>query len=318
MRLFGVSMVRNEADVIEAFVRHNLSFLDGLLVTDHDSIDGTPGILAKLVDEGLPLLIERRTDAAFQQSEVITALAREAFRSHGADFVFALDADEFLKVESRARLEATLAAMPHGLHGLVSWLTYLPKRFGPGDRSFGCDHLRWRVRRDRQGYKAVVARCLLAQVDAFISLGNHNVALSARATAAHALLPRDVAYAHCPVRSCAQLAGKAVVAYVASLGTQLGPRRDRLWSELYHQLRVGTALTEEQASEIACNYGLPRKKWQPIAATELVEDPVQLAVGQRYATEALTSSLADLLRFAEEAIRGGTEPSRAAGVQSSR
>ena len=30
MRLFGVAMVRNEADVIEAFVRHNLGVLDGL------------------------------------------------------------------------------------------------------------------------------------------------------------------------------------------------------------------------------------------------------------------------------------------------
>ncbi len=59
MRLFGVAMVRNEADVIEAFVRHNLTMLDGLVVIDHGSLDGTAGILAKLKGEGLPLHVVR-------------------------------------------------------------------------------------------------------------------------------------------------------------------------------------------------------------------------------------------------------------------
>ena len=42
MRLFGVTMVRNEADVIEAYVRHNLTVLDGLVVID------PPGVLVEL------------------------------------------------------------------------------------------------------------------------------------------------------------------------------------------------------------------------------------------------------------------------------
>ena len=32
MKLFGAAMLRNEADVVESFVRHNLSLLDGLVV----------------------------------------------------------------------------------------------------------------------------------------------------------------------------------------------------------------------------------------------------------------------------------------------
>ena len=45
MRLHGIAMVRNEADVVEAFVRHNLSILDALVVIDHGSVDGTAGIV---------------------------------------------------------------------------------------------------------------------------------------------------------------------------------------------------------------------------------------------------------------------------------
>ena len=35
-------MVRNEADIVEAFVRHNLRVLDAMLVVDHGSTDATP------------------------------------------------------------------------------------------------------------------------------------------------------------------------------------------------------------------------------------------------------------------------------------
>jgi glycosyltransferase involved in cell wall biosynthesis len=52
MKLFGAAMLRNEADIVESFVRHNLSLLDGLLVVDHGSSDGTSEILDALVTEG--------------------------------------------------------------------------------------------------------------------------------------------------------------------------------------------------------------------------------------------------------------------------
>ena len=39
-------MVRNEADILEAFVRHNLTVLDRMLVVDHGSMDGTAEMLS--------------------------------------------------------------------------------------------------------------------------------------------------------------------------------------------------------------------------------------------------------------------------------
>ena len=74
MRLLGVAMVRDEADVIEAFVRHNLNFLDGLAIIDHCSVDGTAEILKKLQSEGLPLRIVRNPDPAYFQSRLMTVL----------------------------------------------------------------------------------------------------------------------------------------------------------------------------------------------------------------------------------------------------
>lgn len=55
-----ITMVRNEEDIIESFIRHCNLFADDILVIDHDSIDSTSEILYKLREEGLPLHIEKR------------------------------------------------------------------------------------------------------------------------------------------------------------------------------------------------------------------------------------------------------------------
>ena len=90
-----VSMVRNEADVIESFVRHNLGWADRLYVAVHESSDETLSILQALQGDGLPIVLSEVKGAAQLQSEVVTMLMRQAV-AEGAAFVVPLDADEFL------------------------------------------------------------------------------------------------------------------------------------------------------------------------------------------------------------------------------
>src|SRR6185312_14137688 len=105
VKFWGVAMVRDEADIVESFVRHNLTVLDGLSIVDHGSSDGTGEILAALAAEGLPVRTTVDTSSDFRQSAVVTRLAREVLAACNPDYLFLLDADEFLKVPSRARLE---------------------------------------------------------------------------------------------------------------------------------------------------------------------------------------------------------------------
>jgi hypothetical protein len=299
-------MVRNEADVIEAFVRHNLGVLDGLAIADHGSLDGTSDILAKLQAEGLPLRIVAAGEAAFFQSRYMTALAREAFAKDNADFVFTLDADEFLKVGSRATLERALAAVPSGMHVLAHWLTYVPDDFEVEDGGFGPGHLWWRLKTERHAvHKVVVSRGLLGKPRAFITDGNHLVSeVGVAKPPQHARLPADVAaYAHCPVRSREQLSAKVITGYLADLAAQApGKEFAHHWGELYEELRAGAKLTPERLRGIACNYTLPRAKWRPAEQIELVEDPVALAVESRYRSAAVPDTLRRVMRFAEALI----------------
>ena len=318
MRLFGVAMVRNEADVIEAFVRHNLGVLDGLAIVDHGSLDGTSEILAKLQAEGLSLRVAQAAEAAFFQSRHMTKLAREALAGENADFVFALDADEFLKVRSRVILERALAVVPPGIHVLARWLTYVPDDFESTDGAFGPGHLWRRLAVERHSmHKVIVSRALLQQPKAFISDGNHLVTEpAATKPRRHARLSPDVvAYAHCPVRSRAQLSSKVVIGYLADLAAQVpGKEFAHHWGELYAAVRAGEKLSPERLREIACNYSLRWAKWRPVEEIELIEDPVPLAFDLRYPSSAAPDTLRRLMRFAEALIARGHEPSPAAAI----
>ena len=132
MRLVGVMMVRNAADIIEACLRHNLAFLDGIAIVDHGSTDGTSDILAALLREGLPVFIGNEDEPAFNPPTVVNRLVRHVFATSDANWVFPLDCDEFLKTPSRAHLEDTLRAVPPQRHLQLDWLTYVPQ-FDVGD-----------------------------------------------------------------------------------------------------------------------------------------------------------------------------------------
>jgi hypothetical protein len=52
MKIVGISMIRNDADIVEPFVRHTLRVLDHLFVIVHCPQDGTGAILSALHSAG--------------------------------------------------------------------------------------------------------------------------------------------------------------------------------------------------------------------------------------------------------------------------
>ena len=120
MKIIAISMVKNEMDIIESFVRHTLSFADELLICDHQSTDATRGILEKLRAEGLPLNIRTEYRAAHVQAEVMSNFLREAAEERGADLIVPLDADEFLLPKTPGDVRASLEALSlGGVYGVI-------------------------------------------------------------------------------------------------------------------------------------------------------------------------------------------------------
>lgn len=307
MKLWGVAMARNEADVIEAFIRHNLTVLDGLAIVDHGSTDATPAILAALSAEGLPLRIEVNTELEFRQSEVVTRLARRIFATTDADFIFLLDADEFLKVPSRARLEAALASLPPGVHAVQEWHTYVPDFSRELDPTALLRSAR-RVRHLGPRFKAVVSRDFL-ESPTLIAEGNHLVVRRIGAEnypkIRHARLTVDEsAVAHIPIRSAAQFGAKIAIGWLSCL-MQPGraPGLSSHWRDSYGLLRSGKALTPETLTLLAANYDASESERKPLDQIIFVDDPFFADIEVIHQGAARADALALVVQFAEKLAR---------------
>lgn len=309
MRLFGAAMVRNEADVIEAFVRHNLTAVDGLAILEHGSTDGTAAILQSLVREGLPIFLSAEDRPQFSQWQQMTWLVRDIMARARPDFVFALDADEFLNVKSRALLETALSAIPDGMHGVVEWRTYVPV-FAEGLDILAALRSSRRVTSlPVTEHKAVVStRAFLADNSAVLSNGNHYVARintpgGPTATRAAKLRPDVVTLAHVPIRSVSQYTSKFAVNWLSMLATGPVPDKQAVhWREAFARLRRGERPAEGELELTAANYGLPREQWRPHQAITYVEEPFLADFALRYEQMGIRDPLALVLAQAERLI----------------
>jgi len=126
MRLVAVSIVKNEADIIEAFVRHTLAWVDHHLVFDHASTDGTREILSALQAEGLPLTLFTDDSLGNLQQARSNHLTRLAAAQHAADWVLPLDADEILAAPDRIALERALQGLDPAAPASLPLLDYYP------------------------------------------------------------------------------------------------------------------------------------------------------------------------------------------------
>lgn len=209
MRLAAISVVRDEADIIEAFARHNLSFVDRLYIADDGSTDATAEILRRLTEEGLPVeLFDMAGDASYFQSRKTMELLRHAMAQEDWTYIFPLDGDEFLAVESRQVLEEDLSTLgPREVGGLNPRHHVMSAEDDPSDPD-PLSRQRHIARHAPHVFKVVVSTELARDPGSRLRDGNHvldhwNNRMPAT------LLPR-VELAHFPTRSMDQLVAKSL------------------------------------------------------------------------------------------------------------
>lgn len=306
MKLWAVAMVRNEADIIEAFVRHNLTVTDGLTVVDHGSVDETPRILGALQSEGLPLTVEVDRRVGFYQPEIMTEAIRRTLASTGADFVFALDADEFLKVRDRALLEHVLRGLPAGMHAALRWLTYVPDFSEQATDLVAIAKRARRLETERHGaFKVIIARHFLDTREAVLIHGNHSVfpraGMPPGTTAPQAALAVQVAaLAHLPIRTRAQFIAKVVVRMLGRTAIGRPYKPDLQTVAAYRAIRSGQPLSAAFLVDQAVNWTVTAGRRLRPDEVRLVEEPILADIALRYGGSSLGDPLVPILAAAEE------------------
>lgn len=247
LRLVSVTTARNEADIIEPFVRHTAAHVDHLVVVDHCSHDRTPEILGSLVAEGLPMTVLRCESPVYNQAPLTTLLVRRAVQKHGADWVLPLDADEFLWPldPDGGDLRRLLCRFDRLLQ--CRFRTFHPAGGGADDAEAN-PVLRIRTRFTEESgvdHKILVPRSIARRGGARVGPGNHDFWIGDDRVAP-VEVGRHLALAHFPVRTPHQLAVKVAVAEMGK--NAMGRRRKGLG---IHKSGQFAALLEDPESFLA-------------------------------------------------------------------
>ncbi|GMU72408.1 MAG: glycosyltransferase family 2 protein [Betaproteobacteria bacterium PRO3] len=308
-KVWSVSLVRNEIDIVEAFVRHNASLLDGMAIVDHGSTDGTLDVLAELAREKLPILVIRSAAPGYLQERMTTAIARDVFRQAHADFVLPLDADEFLKMRSRAAFNRALQAFPPDMNGLLHWLTYVPDFDAPAGDILALLRGSKRMAKERHVFhKALMSRYLMTRPEASLANGNHFVARKPRGTSEdaepHARIRDEfAAIAHVPIRSAAQFVTKVAVKKMGRLAANYDWKPDAASQAAYEAVVANRALDAAALREYAVNWSVQRGNWVAPSEAPLVDDPFLAPIVLRYTPPRAAEPLPLVLGAAERLVR---------------
>jgi len=216
MTTFGISMVKNEGDIIEDVINHTLTQVDHIIVADNLSTDNTREILSGFGDR-ITLVDDK--EVGYYQSKKMTALAHKANQA-GADWVIPFDADEIWFSPSFDTISAHLASIPDEFVCVVAeWYHHAVTVLDDPDEDNVFKRMRFRLTKPSHMRK-VAARCNEKLV---IEQGNHGIQYGGVFWTSNTLLEAR----HFPYRTLEQFMSKVVNgnnAYVAApdLPAQMG------------------------------------------------------------------------------------------------
>jgi hypothetical protein len=227
---------------------------------------------------------------------------------HGADYAFALDADEFVRADSREALHAALAAAA-GPALALPWSLYVPRGDAADPDPNPLRSLTLRAESGRASLYKVVVRREFAERRWLLGPGNHWV--FERPGDPPPQVPLSplggVTLAHLPFRSPAQFLSKIVLGWFGNRLLQ-GPdaRTSPInwhWRELFYQWLRGTEPGWDALREHAIEWYLlrptPESERAARADVTLHQDPLPCAFELRYTPRDAADPLRRLATWAD-------------------
>lgn len=239
MSVVGVTMVKDEADIIGTTLRHMATQVDGIIVADNMSTDGTSEILLEVAHEvDIPVVIVEDRVVAYNQSRKMTALARQALVQFHADWIVPFDADEIWLRTDGKRIGDCFNCLEHHVVG-ADLYDHVVTGLDDWGITDPIDRITWR-RPYATSLPKVACR---ASKMLTIGMGNHDVRYGRHAAAIDAV---ELVVHHYPNRSVDQLVKKVrngAAAYAASRLPSYYGAHWREWGKLLDE--GGEAAIEE-------------------------------------------------------------------------
>jgi SAM-dependent methyltransferase len=300
-------MVKNEQDIIEPFIRHNIAFLDYMIILDNRSNDATRNIISELMRELGNVVLADQSDFGYWQSERMTRLLHFCQTAFFADYILLIDADEFIDVPDRMTFESILGTIMPGGIGFVPWQTFvLAPEEGEKATLDPPRSIRWR-RTSEPSYKKAILRPDGSHFhDLRISQGNHRV-FSATGRELSCIDLDGLALAHFPVRSKNQLLVKSIIGWMAMLRKNPNARESSeaiQWRENFDLFSTDPNVPYSLVCESSMRYALERPR------TQLPEDIVSSRPPVNYVRKYSTGEFGEPISILAKAWEYSLSPPR--------
>lgn len=275
VKLALVSMIRDDVDILPAFLQHASDLFQMGFLLDHRSSDGSEKIMADFCVD-LPRWNYFKLDfAGRHQREMSNIFMRRAFEA-GADAVVFLDADEFIDCTKEEFYSRVYDLNEELKIGLLRWVPCVPKTFSNSEFDLNkplyvAPHP---CPASLVAPKVVVTRQFFLRTNGVlrVSQGNHVV------EGGEAPFPtREIGNIyHVPIRSKQQLFRKAVVGAISHLarGNLMGIEAFQK-KDMIEMIGAGQ-LTADRLRGMAAHYTDRRGEVEPRSSTDLVAAGFQL------------------------------------------
>lgn len=222
MKVWAVTMVRDEEDIIGFTLRHMISEgVDGIIVADNMSSDNTRDILEEIKRRAsIPIFIVDDRETGYYQSRKMTALARLA-ADKGAHYIIPFDADELWYGMEPVRVADVLRRFNVAVARIKMW-THFATLSAPEDENPFL-RMQWRMKEPGSYFKVAYRY----QSNRVIAQGNHDILDLDRVPVKGEPVP--IGIRHFPYRSVDHFIQKARIGGAAYAATDLARHQGAHW-----------------------------------------------------------------------------------------
>lgn len=230
----SVTMVKNEDTIIEAFIRHTCQYMYKMIIIDNGSTDGTIDILNALIEEGLPITLLDASSYFYDQYLIENKVIQDIIRNESFDFLFPLDADEFLGADGQ--LSHEIDSLPIDKISIVKWVTYC--MMDENESGFFMDRIHYVRQHEPRTFTKVIIPYQFAKNELlFVSMGHHDVE---SIPASDKGFINTIYIAHFPVRSVCQIQLKIYQGILSLLMSSMEKVPSFHWRQILSEIQTNS------------------------------------------------------------------------------
>lgn len=180
MKIVSFTMVNNESEIIESFIRYNYNFVDEMVIIDNGCTDSTITIVNNLIAEGFRITVYDESLEAYDQYRLDNKYLNLIIEKNRPDIIIPLDADEFLTGSDNPR--DILEGLSLDQIYYVTWRWYVMTReddpneaFIPKRMTYCLTKTPWNYSDGTPVTKAIIPAVYYQRMGLTLSMGHHTV-----------------------------------------------------------------------------------------------------------------------------------------------